>query len=386
VRLLDRLGTSRLDAALAAAFTVVGLAQAIAFPIADGVVGELFVLGTTLPLAWRRTRPVESTLVASAFFLTPLDGFPILGFVVVILQFFALGTHGVPRRAVVLTTAFASVTSVLGTFVGPEAAYAAIGGVLVVVAPVLAGRLVRHLRHQNDELTRLTAELREERARAEEAAVGAERARIAQELHDVVGHEVTLIAIQAEAATAALTVSPDRAAEPVEAIRTTAHRTLTEIRSVLDVLSPVVDEGGFPVVEDGPLRASLETTAWPNEDLASLASRAETAGIPNTVTVTGTPVPDEAPASLAVRRIVRECLTNAGRHASGAPVTIAVTWDRDAVCVEATNPTDTSGPLAPGRGLTGMRHRAELLGGTFSTDTADQAFTVRVRIPTGSPR
>jgi signal transduction histidine kinase len=366
VGFLDRLGVPRLDAALAAVFLVAGLVQTVAFPIADGAVGELFVLGTTLPLAWRRTRPIESTLVASAFFLVPTDGYPILGFVVVILQFFALGAHGDPRRAVTLTTAFACVTSVVGTFLGPEAAYAAIGAALVVLAPVLAGRLVRHLRHQNDELTRLTAELRAERMRAEEAAVGAERARIAQELHDIVGHEVTLIAIQAEAAGAALTIDPARATKPVETIRVTAHRTLAEIRSVLDVLAPHDDHA--------------------EEDLAAQSARARAAGIPNTLTVDGTPLPDEAPAALAVRRIVRECLTNVGRHAPGEPVSITVSWEPDAVCVEATNPVPSSTALVPGRGLTGMRHRAELLGGSFTACVEDGRFVVRAVIPTGGRR
>src|SRR6478609_9552366 len=162
MRLLARLGTTPLDAGLAVAFAVAGLVQVVAVPIADRGLGELFVLGTTLPLAWRRTRPVEAALVAVA-------------------------------------TVWAAAASVVGTLLGPEASVAAVGGVLVVVAPVLAGRLVRHLRRQNAELTSLTEQLREERSRAEEAAVGAERARIAQELHDVVGHEVTLIAIQAEA-------------------------------------------------------------------------------------------------------------------------------------------------------------------------------------------
>jgi signal transduction histidine kinase len=370
VRLLDRLGVARLDAALAAVFTAVGLAQVIVWPIADSVVGEVFVLGTTLPLAWRRTRPVESSLVAAAFFLVPTDGFAVAGFVVVILQFFALGTHGRPDRAVALTAAFASVTSVVGTLLGPEPPVAAIGGALVVAAPVLAGRLVRHLRHQNDELTRLADELRTERARAEDAAVGAERARIAQELHDVVGHEVTLIAIQAEAAAVALTVSPDRATESVETIRSTAHRTLAEIRSVLDTLSPVGEEG--------PLGAGLDS-------IATLVARAESAGIPNTLTQTGTPLPDEAPASLAVRRIVRECLTNAGRHAPATPVTITVAWEPDAVCVEATNPTDAPS-YSSGRGLTGLRHRAELLSGSFTATADGDTFTVRARIPTGSAR
>jgi signal transduction histidine kinase len=302
-----------------------------------------------------------------AFFLVPTDGYAVAGFVVVILQLFALGTHGEPVRAVAATTAFAAVTSVIGTLLGPEPPVAAIGGVLAVVAPMLAGRLVRHLHRQNAALTSLSEQLREERRRAEEAAVGAERARIAQELHDVVGHEVTLIAIQAEAASTALRVSPDRAAEPVEAIRTTAHRTLAEIRSVLDVLSPTDGDGRL-------------------EDLASLASRAEAAGIPNTLTESGTRLPDEAPASLAVRRIVRECLTNAGRHAPGEPVTITLTWDPDSVCVEAGNPTAASTDPTPGRGLTGLRHRAELLGGTFGASTEDGTFTVRARIPIGSAR
>jgi len=105
-----------------------------------------------------------------------------------------------------------------------------------------------------------------------------------------------------------------------------------------------------------------------------------------TLTQTGTPLAVEAPASFAVRRIVRECLTNAGRHAPGEPVEISVKWNSDAVCVEAVNPTRTSTPPTPGRGLTGIRHRAALLGGTFAVSTDDNTFAVRVRIPTGSPR
>jgi signal transduction histidine kinase len=365
MRLRTRLGTTPLDAALAVTFAVAGLVQAMAVPIAERGLGALFVLGTTLPLAWRRTRPVEAALVASAFWLIPLDGFPVLGFVVVILQFFSLGSYGEPTRAVALTTAWATATSVVGTLLGPEAEVAAVGAVLVVVAPVLAGRLVRHLRRQNAELTSLTAQLREERHRAEEAAVGAERARIAQELHDVVGHEVTLIAIQAEAATSALSLSPERAAEPVEAIRTTAHRTLAEIRAVLDVLSPVDADG----------RAT-------EEGLVELTARARAAGIPNTLSVSGSPLPDHDAASLAVHRIVRECLTNAGRHAPGHAVTLCVEWTPDAVVVDVSNPTPLVASPTPGRGLTGIRHRAELLGGTYTASAAGGSFRVHVLIPT----
>jgi signal transduction histidine kinase len=246
---LDRLHVTRLDAGLAALFLVAGLVQEFFLPIAGHGLGELFVVGTALPLAWRRTHPVESSMISSALWLIPVDAYPLLGFIGVILQFFALGAWGSPRTAVTLVTLWASIAAVVGTVLGPEAPVAAIGAVLVVVSPVLAGRLVRHLQRQNDELAALTRQLQDERDKVEEAAVGAERGRIAQELHDVVGHEVTLIAIQAEAAATALKVSPDRAAEPVEAIRTTAHRALDEIRAVLGVLAP--SQGENTAVSDG---------------------------------------------------------------------------------------------------------------------------------------
>lgn len=360
--LLDRLRTTRLDAGLAVAFTVAGLLQTALLPLAAPALAVLYVVGSTLPVAWRRTFPVESSLVMAAFWLIPLEGYPVLGFVVVILQFYALGNRGEPDRAVVGATLVAALLSVAGTLLGPEAPVAAIGAGLVVLAPAVAGRAVRHQQRQNQALVSLTRELAEERSRAEAAAVGAERARIAQELHDVVGHEVTLIAIQAEAAAAALRLDPARAAEPVEAIRSTAHQTLTEIRAVLGVLAPE-GEGAGP------------------EGLAALVDRARDAGIAGTLSVTGTPPPDQAPVALAVNRIVRECLTNAGRHAPGAPVDLQVDWSPEAVRVRAVNPAPGRRRVAPGRGLTGMRHRAELLGGTFEVATTSGLFDVRVCIP-----
>jgi signal transduction histidine kinase len=363
---IERLRTTRVDAMLASAFVLVGLVQVVLFPIARPGLGELFVVWSTLPLAWRRTLPVQSSLVSSASWLIPLDGFAVLGFLVVILQFFALGAHGHPRRAVVLVTVWASVVSVVGTLLGPEAPVAAIGGALVVVAPVLAGLALRHERRQKQALATLTAELQDERRQAEAAAVSVERARIAQELHDVVGHEVTLIAIQAEAAAAALRTSPERATESVEAIRTTAHRTLAEIRAVLGVLT-----------------ASGELEEPSSDSPSELAARARAAGIENSLSVTGTPAADHTPVSLAVNRIVRECLTNAGRHAPGQPVSLAIDWSADCVTVRSTNRTDTSGRPVAGRGLTGIRHRAELLGGSYDATTKGGEFNVRVRIPVG---
>ena len=365
--MITRLRTTRLDAALAAGFVLAGLVQVLVLPIASRGVGELYVVGSMLPLAWRRTFPVESALVAAAFWLVPLDGYPVLGFVAVCLQFFALGHRGPSTRSVTATAGLASVLSVVGTLLGPEAPVAAIGAVLVVVAPVLAGRLVRHQQRQAEALADLARELQAERSRAEEAAVGSERARIARELHDVVGHEVTLIAIQAEAAAAALRATPERATEPVEAIRATAHRTLAEIRGVLDVLAPAGEAAGPGT-----------------EPLTALVDRARASGIPSTLTIAGTPLPDPSPVALAVARIVRECLTNAGRHAPGSPVALRVDWEPGRVLLRATNAVGGRARVVAGRGLTGIRHRAELLGGTYAATVADGLFEVSVTIPTGA--
>ena len=365
---IRRLGTTRFDATLALALVAVSLVQIAWQPIAEPALGVIYVIGSMLPLAWRRTRPVEAALVSSAFWLIPLEGYPVTGFVAVILQFFALGSWGAPRRAVVLVTAWSSAASVFGTLLGPEPPVALVGGVLAVVAPVLAGRLVRHQRRQSESLAELAAQLREEQRRVEAVAVDAERARIAQELHDVVGHELTLIAIQAEAAASALRSAPERAAEPVEAIRATAHRTLAEIRGVLDLLAPDGRSGG--TASDG---------------LAELAQRAEGAGVANSLEVVGRPWPGNAPAVLAVNRIVRECLTNAGRHAPGQQVELRVSWSPDQVEICSTNPTVMRHGIVPGRGLTGIRHRAELLGGTFNMQVSEGKFRVEVSLPaTGS--
>ena len=199
--------------------------------------------------------------MSSAFWLVPVHGYPVLGFVVAVLFFFALGAHG---RPLARGGPRVRVGRRDGRGRHPARARAPGRGRRVGHRRRRAGRgglLVAHQRRQTEELRRLAGALAAEQEKVREAAVGAERARIAQELHDVVGHEMTLIAIQAEAAAVALRSAPERAAEPVEAIRATAHRTLAEIRAVVGVLGPGED--------DPRLRRRL----------ADLAQRAREAGI-----------------------------------------------------------------------------------------------------------
>ena len=143
---------------------------------------------------------------------------------------------------VVAVCAVATAVGVVMTLLGPEPEPAALGAALVVLGPAAAGRLVAHQRRQTALLEELTGRLVQERATAERAAVAEERARIARELHDVIGHEVTVIALQADAAAAALAKAPERAAAPVQAIRRSAAEALAEMRRVVGMLRAAEDE------------------------------------------------------------------------------------------------------------------------------------------------
>ena len=112
-----------------------------------------------------------------------------------------------------------------------------------------------------------------------------------------------------------------------------------------------------------------------------LADRARAAGVPNTLTVTGDPDSEQSAVGLAVHRVVQECLTNAARHAPGEHVAIRVEWGPAEVVVTARNARTARGPVRDGRGLTGIRHRARLLGGTYAVDATDGRFELRVTLP-----
>ena len=146
-----------MDAALAVALTAVALVQVAVFPIAAPALGVVYVVGSTLPLAWRRTYPLEAAAISSAFWLIPLQGYPVFGYIAVVLQFYALGAYGAPLVAVGAVTAWACIVGSIGTLLGPEPAVAVVGAVLSVVAPVVAGLVVARQRRQTLALARLAA-------------------------------------------------------------------------------------------------------------------------------------------------------------------------------------------------------------------------------------
>lgn len=290
--------------------------------------------------------------------------------------------HGRHLRAPGVGRLLAGAAVLVASLAFADVGTAATGAMLLavfVVAPWLAGRN----RRQQAELARLAAErvarLEREQELVARSARAEERARIATELHDLVGHDLALIAVRA----GALEVSSGLAAagretdrEAVAGIRVTATEATDRLRVALVALRD--GPAGDGPAGDGPLVPVRES-------IGALVGRAASAGLD----VRLEDVPERGAehvgslADQAAHRVVQEALTNAARHAPGARVTVRVLREEDAVRVEVTSTGGRTRP-EPGRGgsgLVGLAERVRLLGGTFGAGPAGDGFAVRARIP-----
>ncbi|TFV70553.1 sensor histidine kinase [Blastococcus sp. CT_GayMR19] len=367
----------RADVVLAAVFLALSLLQVVLAPIASPVVSVLVAAGSTLPLAWRRVHPAVAALTMTAVWTIPTpQGFLLLGYLIAGLLFYSVGAHEARLWRVVVVTGVGVVVGVVGTLLGPEIWQAAIGAALAVAGPAAAGRLVAHQRSQTALLQELTGRLVQERATAERAAVAEERSRIARELHDVIGHEVTVIALQADAAAAALAKAPERAAVPIEAIRSSAAEALAEMRRVVGMLRAAEEE------EDLRPQPGLP-------DVPALVEQSRAAGLQVDLTLRPPSQPTHASVELAAYRLVQEALTNARRHAPGASVDVRVVGDDAEVLVEVVNregaiPSPRS--ESSGFGLVGMRERVRMLGGRLDAGPTDEGgYALTARLPRELP-
>ncbi|NKZ08709.1 histidine kinase [Actinomadura latina] len=251
--------------------------------------------------------------------------------------------------------------------------------VLLGVLPWLVGRYWR----QHQELLRAGWE-RAERLEHQQRIIAErerlrERARIAQDMHDSLGHELALIAVRAGALQVAQGLD-DRYRAAAAELRTGAADATDRLREIIGVLR---EDAGEDTGEDpaAPVRPTRET-------IPDLVDRARASGVP--VHLTGT-LPDLAPmAALTAHRVVQEAITNAAKHAPGAAVTVTLTGPGDGtgtVTVANDPPPGHPPPLpAGGRGLTGLTERVRLLGGTLHAAPAPGGgFTVTADIPNTAP-
>ena len=211
-----------------------------------------------------------------------------------------------------------------------------------------------------------------ERARL---AVLEQRTRFARELHDVIAHHMSLMAIRAESAPHRLGELPEPVRAEFGSLSGSAREALADMRRLLSVLR-----------SDQPAAHAPQPGL---EDLPGLIGAARQAGM--TVELSAPAALDQVPpsAGLCAYRVVQEALSNAGRHAAGAPVAVSVGHDADTVTLEVTNgPGLPAGQRVngrgPGHGLTGMRERVELLGGSLSAGPAPGGgFAVSAVLPLG---
>lgn len=207
-----------------------------------------------------------------------------------------------------------------------------------------------------------------------EHAARGERARIARELHDVVAHHISMVAVQAETARLATPGMPAAGAQRLSAIGDTARTALTEMRRLLGVLR---EDAELDAAQRRPQPGLAQLNELLDEARAASASGAR-------LIVRGTPVALDQGVELAAYRIAQEALTNSRRHAPGAAVDVELHYTDDALClrVRDNGPGPDGSAATGGLGLTGMSERAAAVGGALHVGAAaGGGFLVEARLP-----
>ncbi|MFF8769481.1 sensor histidine kinase [Kitasatospora sp. NPDC015120] len=255
----------------------------------------------------------------------------------------------------------------------------AISVVSVLVCAGMGPWMVGRFWRLSQELVRAGWE-RAERAEREQQLVAEqarlrERARIAQDMHDALGHDLSLIALRAGALQLAPGLAPPHR-EAAREIRAGAAAAVERLGEVIGVLRDETDAHA----SRGPADAGVP----------QLVEEAAAAGLDVGLTVTGEPDGLPRAAEHAAYRVVQEALTNAAKHAPGAPVAVRVAYSPDGARIRVVNGPPRGGPPGPvtgGRGLIGLAERVRLAGGTFRYGPRDDGgFEVRARLPrSGAP-
>ncbi|WP_213454573.1 sensor histidine kinase [Rhizomonospora bruguierae] len=356
------------DAALAAALLVIGqfgsepAGRRQPGTIPPDPVGYALVAAAALSVALRRRWPLGTlavTTVATSAYLAL--GHPygpvLLSFMVAV---YSVARHEPPLRATIgclaalpllLVHVFVNAAQPLGLVaVVPASAW--------IVVPFAVGLSLRL--YQEGQARG--------RAEAQRRYADEERLRIAQEVHDVVGHGLAAITMQAEVALHLLAKRPVPGAEPARealaAIGRSSREALDELRATLTVVRAPR--------QPGPGLGRL----------ADLLERVRAAGVPVTLTTTGEPHDLPAALDLAAYRVVQESLTNVLRHAGATTAQVRVGYREGAVDIEVLDTGAGAAGFAAGHGISGMRERVTAVGGEFTAGPRDgRGFRVRATLP-----
>ena len=370
---------------------LIGLPSVIGVPL-DGyrpgirVVMLLIIAAMAVPVVFRRKYPVRGFAIAAVAGALQLIVFPqpVGSDLAILLLLYTLAAYR-PRRVSVAGLAVCLIGAVIAVGVWSPRGVGAVNQILLatvlfsgtaLVAWVL-GDSMRYRRAYLASLEDRAARLERERDAQAQIAAAAERARIARELHDVIAHNVSVMVVQADGAGYALRRDPERAGQALTAISRTGRQALAEMRRLLGVLRS--DDQQADLAPQPGL-----------EQLRELLDQAREAGMSVSFTLEGPVRPLPEGAELAAYRVVQESLTNTRKH-GGLAATAAVTlrYEPGGLLLQVTD--DGLGAAAaadgPGHGMTGMRERVEMYGGTVRAGPLPNGgYQVTARLPDTGPQ
>jgi signal transduction histidine kinase len=350
----------------------------LGLPRSRFVLGCALVLLHTLPLAARRRFPgtVLALILASGLAFAAL-GLPpdILGIAILVAVYSvaAYGSRWVSLAGLAAAELGLAAVQLTPSRIGVDTL---VGNLGVVAAAWLLGLFAHNYRTYAATLEERTAELEQAQEELARRAVVEERLRLARELHDVVAHAMSVIAVQSGVGAHVAKTQPKEAAKALAAIEATSRAALEELRRLLGVLRQENEPQGelAPVPGLG--------------DLDGLLAEVAKAGLAVRLRVEGTPAPLPAGVDLSAYRIVQEALTNVVKHAGSARAQVVVGYRDQDVRVEVTD--DGRGAAAPtgdgrarvGHGLIGMRERVQVFGGDLEAGPRPGGgFRVAARLP-----
>jgi len=345
---------------------------------------SVLLLLVCLPLLWRRRRPalvfvvvivavaLQSQVEADAGAVDRTDQGSMQGWLAALIAFYSVAAYAAPRRAALLGAAVGA------GWIAVDMARLTSGGIrlsdtvpawFLLAAAWGLGYALRERGMQVSALVARAARDEHERDLRAREAVAEERARIARELHDVVAHSLSVVVVQAQAASRVLEGEQASARESLAAIDATGRQALSEMRRLVGLLR----EDDEPALEPQPGIAQLDT----------LLDHVREAGLPVDLVVEGVPRPLPPGVDLSAYRIVQEALTNALKHAGPARARVVVRFAEGGVELEiADDGRGPAGARGDGHGLAGMTERVALFGGELDTGPSNgHGFRVRARLP-----
>ena len=363
------------DAALVVAMALVGLAILIWAPTDDwyhepSLFSALLVVASAGSLWWWRTAPVVSLIAACAVFMVNIvAGFPVgITQYPAFIAFYAVFAFGSVRSrwgAAGLLAVTVGVYAIADR--GPIDVSAFVGIAVATALAALLGDAARH-RRELGEVQRAAAllEAREQEAMRDRLVLE-ERARLARELHDSLGHAVNVMVMQAGVGRHVFDEQPEFARQALEQVENVGRVALGELDAVLRVLRPM----------DGEQRAAPDPANLAGID--ALCDRIRATG--REVDLRVEPVALTPTAERAAYRIVQEALTNAARHSESGPIEVSITRDNGDAVITVHNTGTAFAAKGSGRGLVNMRERAHLEGGELESGPVADGFLVRASLP-----